>query len=161
MFLVGKAAWAGFLIVMLATTRISVPHQTPLALAGDFSEAVNPNDVRKVQQILRDKEHYRGDIDGVLGLRTRASIRGFQKAENLTVTGQLDAQTAGKLGIRLEAREATDSELMNGKPSAAIKWAKGSRRPQTLRKGGKTIAASDRNSAKRENPLPSDNNHAQ
>jgi hypothetical protein len=154
MFLVGKAAWAGIVIVMLATTRISVPHKPPLASGGELSEAVNPNDVRKVQQTLRDKEHYRGNVDGVLGLRTRASIRGFQKAENLPVTGQLDAQTAGKLGVRLEAREATGSELMNGKPSAAIKWAKGSRRPQTLRKGEKTIAASDRNWGKRENLLP-------
>ena len=47
-----------------------------------------------MQQTLQDKGHYRGEVDGVFGLRTRASIRGFQKAENLTVTVQLDTQTA-------------------------------------------------------------------
>ena len=58
-----------------------------------------------MQETLRDKGHYRGKIDGVFGLRTRASIRGYQKAENLPVTGQLDTPTAGKLGVAPERRE--------------------------------------------------------
>jgi hypothetical protein len=45
----------------------------------------------------RWKDTTRGEVDGVFGLRTRASIRG--------VTGQLDAQTAVKLGVRPEGRE--------------------------------------------------------
>lgn len=79
-----------------------------------------------MQQTLGGKGHYRGKVDGVFGLRTQASIRGFQKAENQPVTGELDIQTAGKLGVRQEGREKTDYVMTKGKPSAGIKWAKSS-----------------------------------
>jgi peptidoglycan hydrolase-like protein with peptidoglycan-binding domain len=72
---------------------VSGPRPTPLPLGASLSKEVlavrNRNDVRKIQQTLQDKGHFRGEIDGVFGLRTRASIRAFQKAENLAATGQL------------------------------------------------------------------------
>ena len=73
---------------------------------------------------LRGKGYYRGEVDGVFGLRTRASIRGFQKSENLSVTGQLDTQMAGKLGVGPEGREEIDREASKGKPQAGIERAK-------------------------------------
>jgi len=94
---------------------------------------------------------------------TRASIRGFQKAENLPVTGQLDTQTAGKLGVRPEGREETGYETTKGKPSAGIKWAKGSgRTSKTLRKAVKTVAAPESGRGDREKTLQAENdNHPQ
>jgi peptidoglycan hydrolase-like protein with peptidoglycan-binding domain len=131
MFLANKAARAGIVFILL-TTGISGLRPTPLAaqtnLTKEVPAVVRMNDVKKMQQTLRGKGHYRGEVDGVLGLRTRASIRGFQKAENLPVTGQLDAQTAGRLGIRPEGGGETNYESTQGKPSAAIKRAEGSRR---------------------------------
>jgi hypothetical protein len=50
----------------------------------------------------------------------------FQKAENLLITGPLDAQTADKLALRPEVREETRHGTTQDKPSAGIKWAKGS-----------------------------------
>ncbi|SRR5579864_4533999 len=91
------------------------------------------NDVKETQQTLQNKGHYGGKVDGVFGLRTRASVRAYQKAENLPVTGQLDIRTAGKLGVRPEVRRETGYEATHDKPSAGIKWARGSRRSsQTL-----------------------------
>jgi peptidoglycan hydrolase-like protein with peptidoglycan-binding domain len=138
MFLAGKAAWAGIVFILL-TTGISGPRPTPLAPGANLSKEVpaigHRNDVKKMQQTLRDKGHYRGEVDGVFGLRTRASIRGFQKAENLPVTGELNTQTAGELGVSPEGREETGSETTKGKPSAYIEWGKGSARTsKTLRK---------------------------
>jgi peptidoglycan hydrolase-like protein with peptidoglycan-binding domain len=78
----------------------------------------------------------------VVGLQTRASIRGFQKAKNLPVTGNLDVQTAGKLGVRPEVRQETDPETAQDKPSAGVKWANGSRRTgKTIRKLVKKVTA--------------------
>ncbi|HWO34748.1 MAG TPA: peptidoglycan-binding domain-containing protein [Candidatus Acidoferrum sp.] len=96
---------------MLTTVISGRPGPTPPpsgANLGKEPPVVQRNDVRKMQENLRGKGYYRGKVDGVFGLRTRASIRGFQEAENLTVTGQLDTQTAGKLGVSPErARRLT------------------------------------------------------
>jgi peptidoglycan hydrolase-like protein with peptidoglycan-binding domain len=163
MLLSGKAAWAGIVFILL-TTWLSGPRPTPLASGANLSEEVpavrNRNDVRKMQQTLQGKGHYGGEVDAVFGLRTRASIRGFQKAESLPVTGQLDTQTAGKLGVRPESREETGDETMKGKPSAGIKWAKGSvRTSKLLRKAVKTTADPETGRAGREKALQAENDN--
>ena|SRR5208337_1252153 len=138
MVLASKVAGSGIVCLMLMS-GISGPRPTPLASEANVSTevptVVQRNDVRKIQEALQGKGQYGAKVDGVFGLRTRASIRGFQKAENLPVTGQLDTQTAGRLGVRPEGREATGYEVTQSKPSAGIKWNKGSRRTsKTLRK---------------------------
>jgi peptidoglycan hydrolase-like protein with peptidoglycan-binding domain len=143
MLLAGKIVCAGFVFILL-TAGISGTRPTPLTSGVDLSKQLaaipHPNDVGKMQQSLLDKGHYRGKVDGVFGLRTRASIRAYQKAENLTVTGQLDNQTARKLGVAPEEGK-TVSENPGGKPSAGITWARGSRRTsKTLRNPKKNAA---------------------
>jgi peptidoglycan hydrolase-like protein with peptidoglycan-binding domain len=58
--------------------------------------------IRKAQESLRDKGYARGPINGNLRAETRAAISKFQASENLTVTGQLDTQTAARLGVQPE-----------------------------------------------------------
>jgi peptidoglycan hydrolase-like protein with peptidoglycan-binding domain len=161
MFLASKAALAGIVFILL-TTGISGPRPTPVASGASPSKegpAVRPaNDVKKMQQTLYEKGHYRGEVDGVFGPRTRASIRGLQKTENLPVTGQLDTQTAGKLGVRPQGREETGKETTKGKPSAGIKWPKGSgRTSKTLRKAVKTVAAPESGREHRHKTLQAEN----
>jgi peptidoglycan hydrolase-like protein with peptidoglycan-binding domain len=161
MLLAGKAACSGIVFILL-TIGVSGPRSTPLALGANLSEEVpavrNRNDVRKIQQTLQDKGHYRGEVDGVFGLRTRASIRGFQKAENLPVTGQLDTQTANKLGVKPEGREEAGDETTKAKPSAGIKSAKGSgRTSKRLWKTAKTVAAPGRVRRAAEKTLQAEN----
>jgi peptidoglycan hydrolase-like protein with peptidoglycan-binding domain len=146
MFLASKAAWAGIVLILL-TAGISERRPTLLASGPRLSEEVpavkSRTDVKKMQETLRDNGHYRGKVDGVFGLRTQAAIRGFQKAENLPVTGQLDTRTAGKLAVRPEGREETGKATAVGKPSAGIKWPEGSRQASNARwKAVKTAIAS-------------------
>jgi peptidoglycan hydrolase-like protein with peptidoglycan-binding domain len=100
------------------------------------TEALSHDDINKVQKSLKDKGHYHGAIDGILGPRTRQAIGEYQKSEKLPVTKQLDAETAGKLGVGSESiggkfkgaghevvaggKEA-GHEIQNGKPLAAGK----------------------------------------
>jgi peptidoglycan hydrolase-like protein with peptidoglycan-binding domain len=54
-------------------------------------------DVRSAQQALKGRGFDPGPTDGVMGPRTTAAVRDFQQKENLTVTGQLDAETHSRL----------------------------------------------------------------
>ena len=56
-------------------------------------------DVRAAQQALKDKGHDPGMIDGRMGVRTRAAVNDYQRAEGLTVTGRLDDDTRAGLGV--------------------------------------------------------------
>jgi peptidoglycan hydrolase-like protein with peptidoglycan-binding domain len=160
-FLASKVASAAIVFLLLAT-GISGPHPTPLASGPNLSKEVlavwHRNDIKKMQQTLHDKGQYRGEVDGVFGLRTRASIRGFQKAENLPVTGQLDPHTAGKLGVTPEGPDETGYETTQGKPSAGIGWAEGSgRKSRTLQKSVKRVTAPEGGRGENEKTLQAEN----
>jgi peptidoglycan hydrolase-like protein with peptidoglycan-binding domain len=167
MFLASKIVCAGIAFTLL-TTGILIQNLPRSAAAGSDSNkegvaAADQNEIKKVQETLRNKGHYRGKVDGIFGLQTQASIRAYQKAEILPVTGQLDTQTAGKLGVRPEGREQTGYETTKGKPSAYIKWAKGSERTsKTPPTTDKTVAAPESGRGDREKTLEADNdNHQQ
>src|SRR5262245_11143368 len=55
--------------------------------------------VRDVQHTLKSRG-LRVGVDGVMGPRTQAAIRQFQKSENLEPTGQLNRQTLIALGMQ-------------------------------------------------------------
>ena len=61
--------------------------------------ALRRDDIKEAQKRLKEKGFDVGPADGVLGPRTRAGIRQYQESESLPVTGHLDAETAGKLGV--------------------------------------------------------------
>ena len=74
------------------------------------------NTIKQVQQALKDKGHDPGSIDGIMGQRTKEALRSFQQKEGLTATGTLDAQTAEKLGVSMDARSGKGSgELKPGR----------------------------------------------
>ena len=129
MLLAGKAACSG-IVFLLMTPWISGSRPTPVDSGTNRSagvpEETHWNDVKGMQQTLQDEGHYKGKVDGVMGLRTRAGTREFQKTKNLRVTGELDVRTAGKLGVRPEVRDATGRETTQDKPSAGIARARGS-----------------------------------
>jgi lipid-binding SYLF domain-containing protein len=55
--------------------------------------------IMRAQESLHEKGYYSGSIDGIIGPLTRKALREYQKAESLPINGQLDAQTAAKLGV--------------------------------------------------------------
>ena len=108
----------------------------PIVSAADNAAALRHQDIEKAQQSLSDKGFYHGRADGVIGSHTRAGIRDYQRSESLPVTGRLDAETAGKLGVGPESiggsfkgagqevgqgGQELGHEMKNGKPVAAGK----------------------------------------
>lgn len=59
--------------------------------------------VKAVQQALKDKGHDPGAIDGVMGPQTQSALKDFQKSQGLNETGRLDAETQAKLGVEAKA----------------------------------------------------------
>jgi peptidoglycan hydrolase-like protein with peptidoglycan-binding domain len=91
-----KAITAAACSLALGVLCLSV---APMVSAGDRPSMLGHQDIQAVQRSLSDKGFYHGQADGVLGSRTRAGIREYQKSASLPVTGRLDAETAGKLGV--------------------------------------------------------------
>lgn len=136
--LIKRSAWLITWLALLASGVIPLD-LCPFALAGEKEErssVVRNGDIEKVQESLRDKGYSPGPIDGVLGPQTRAAIREYQKAESLPVTGRLDSETAGKLGVEPESAggnfkgagkeikaggQEAGHEMKEGKPVAAGK----------------------------------------
>jgi peptidoglycan hydrolase-like protein with peptidoglycan-binding domain len=131
------------------------------------ASAAGSEGIKKVQQSLSDKGYNAGPIDGILGHRTRAAIREFQKAEKLPVTGRLDAETAGRLGVGPESiggsfetagheigrgGQELGHEMKHGKPIAGGKeFGKGvGRAAQSVGSGVKKAVTTDSDRGDRE-----------
>lgn len=90
--------------------------------------------ITQAQESLNAKGFEVGAADGVMGSRTRAGVRKFQESENLPVTGRLDSETAGRLGV--------GPDSIGGKFTGAGRdVAEGSRELGHEVKQGKPIAA--------------------
>lgn len=139
MFRTSKVIWVKVVFTFL-TTGVFGLSMARLAAADDpkgkHPAVLHQDDVKKLQESLHDKGYYSGKVDGRMGPLTREGIRKYQKAENLQVTGHLDTETSGKLGVGPESvggsfKEAGQEvgkgsaelghEMKEGKPIAAGK----------------------------------------
>ncbi len=83
MLLASKIGWAGIALTLL-TARMLVQEFHRSAAGSDSNKErvtafVIKNEIKKMQETLRDKGHDPGQVDGVFGLRTRDSIREYQE----------------------------------------------------------------------------------
>jgi peptidoglycan hydrolase-like protein with peptidoglycan-binding domain len=76
----------------------------------------NKEQVKAVQQALKDKGHDPGEVDGVMGQKTQSALRDFQKKEGLKETGRLDSESASKLGVSMKTG-AADGSSPSASPS--------------------------------------------
>ena len=60
-------------------------------------------EVKAIQQELKDRGLYNGSVDGIFGSATEAAVKKFQKQQGLTADGIAGPQTLKKLGITIGA----------------------------------------------------------
>jgi peptidoglycan hydrolase-like protein with peptidoglycan-binding domain len=163
MLLANKVVWTAMAFALL-TTGILV-QAFPQSRAGSDSNTegvtvfVVKNEIKKVQETLRAKGYYSGKVDSVFGLRTRASIRAYQKAESLPITGEVDTKTAAALGVRPESNwhnpqnterqigpgsDIVVGEFERAKPSAGIRRTVDSERKTARREISRATAVEDK-----------------
>jgi peptidoglycan hydrolase-like protein with peptidoglycan-binding domain len=126
MLVASKIVWAGMALSLLTTGMLAQAFpQSPIGSDSSAEGAtvfVVKNEIKKVQETLRGKGYYGGKVDGVFGLRTLASIRAYQKAESLPITGQIDTRTAAGLGVWPESNwdNSRSSERQGGHSSDIV-----------------------------------------
>lgn len=66
---------------------------------GSSAQSLSSDQIREVQQALKDKGHDVGAIDGMWGPQTENALKEYQQAEGMSASGELDAQTLSSLGV--------------------------------------------------------------
>ncbi|HIS77592.1 MAG TPA: spore cortex-lytic enzyme [Candidatus Merdivicinus excrementipullorum] len=84
---------------------------TPIPAADALSKVGSRgNEVKAIQQELKDRGLYNGNVDGIFGSATESAVKRFQQQQGLTADGIAGPQTLAKLGITMgtvpEANEA-------------------------------------------------------
>src|SRR4029077_9235509 len=82
MFLVSRTVETRIVCVLLMSGMFVASLPSFAAVSEPSQEAlavVHQNDVKKMQQALHDRGHYRGKVDGVIGLRTRRAFAHFRR----------------------------------------------------------------------------------
>jgi osmotically-inducible protein OsmY len=72
---------------------------SPVTTTGSRAQAM------AMQQALKDKGFDPGPMDGVIGPKTTAALKEYQKSENLAMTGKMDRDTAVKLRVKKVSAE--------------------------------------------------------
>jgi len=62
-----------------------------------FAPPVGPDQIIRVQQALHSRGLYRGPIDGLIGPKTEAAVRAFQRTAGLAENGRIDGITLERL----------------------------------------------------------------
>ena len=70
----------------------------------------NRDQVSAAQKLLKRDQMYDGDITGKLNDDTRLGLRQYQKANDIKVTGTLNAITLRAMGIELTDKQKADAE---------------------------------------------------
>jgi len=86
------------LIGMLGAGTLG-PNQLEAAPSANVMYSTDSKTVRAVQNALRQRHYYSGDVDGLFGLATGIAIQRFQVDQGLPVKGVIDRSLLVALGI--------------------------------------------------------------
>ena len=104
------------LLLVLSAAAVAQNTNSSAAKADKTSAAANANkrgpifratkdQIKEAQTLLKGRSLYAGEITGKLGDDTRASLKKYQEAEGLKVTGTLNRATLEKMNITLTEKQ--------------------------------------------------------
>jgi len=105
------------LALLLVLSAAAVAQNTNSSATTDKTNAVagpvkrgpvfraTKDQIKQAQTLLKERSLYAGEVTGKLGDDTRASLRKFQEAEGLKVTGTLNRVTLEKMNITLTEKQ--------------------------------------------------------
>lgn len=87
--------------------KISTYSQNEVLAKTSICEAATVNEIKSVQQRLKEWGYYKGAIDGIYGSGTRSAVISFQKKNGLTPDGILGPATARAIGISISSSQSS------------------------------------------------------
>lgn len=103
-------------------THPTSSHEFNKAIATDQITKPNKAVVFSVQKKLKELGHNPGPIDGIWGKKTEASLKAFQKKNNLPITGYLDKKTKETLLLTEHKKIARKINPGNTQLSSLNPW---------------------------------------
>jgi peptidoglycan hydrolase-like protein with peptidoglycan-binding domain len=97
--------------------KAKLHHKTDERTTDGTSMRGHSEDMRMVQQSLKDSGYDPGPIDGIEGPHTAAALKAYQKAQGLPETGRVDTDTMAKLGVGAAGSGAGSSAAPQKKQS--------------------------------------------
>ena len=83
---------------------------TPMTQSAVVFTATTTSENKIIQQRLKKWGYYTGAVDGILGPKSIAAIKKFQKNNGLVVDGIVGPKTAAKIGITLSSKSTSTSK---------------------------------------------------
>ena len=74
-------------------------HCITLSVKAYSSMGSRGNEVRNIQQRLKEWDYYKGSVDGIYGTKTRSAVINFQKKHNITADGICRPKTLELIGL--------------------------------------------------------------
>jgi peptidoglycan hydrolase-like protein with peptidoglycan-binding domain len=81
----------------------------------------NKDQIKQAQTILKQRTFYAGDATGKLDDATREGLKKYQQAENMKVTGTLNAATVEKMNITMTEKQKETWQKIQGSANANTK----------------------------------------
>jgi len=124
--------------------------ETQREQGGAGAQRMSKDKVKEVQAALKSKGMDPGPEDGVMGQKTQAALREFQKSNNLQVTGRIDEKTADALGVDIAGAGSSSSGMGSSTPgsSSARESGSGASSSGSSATGGKSGASQPPSGAK-------------
>lgn len=93
---------------------LAVLFAASVAMTTARAHSLSTEEIKQVQQCLKDWGYYTGNVDGIYGPNTTQAVKAFQEKNGLDVDGIVGSKTAEKLGIELATGkdERTDVYLL-------------------------------------------------
>jgi N-acetylmuramoyl-L-alanine amidase len=82
-----------------------------ICAAAGIGYGARGDDVKKIQQRLKQWGYYSGSVDGVFGSGTLEAVKRFQKKNGLTADGIVGPKTAAAMGLALQSAGAASSGM--------------------------------------------------
>lgn len=81
---------------------------------GDYVQTLSRygstgDEVKKIQNVLKDQGYYDGAIDGIFGNKTKNAVTQYQKEKGLSVDGVVGPKTLQSMGISSDVQVSADA----------------------------------------------------